>query len=76
MMRGVKVFGTGFPTLARSMPYTEVTENYVLYSDKSHLSFTPTPGVLELWFLYENMCVIDQFDYQIINIYNYKTNLI
>ena len=40
-LKGVKVFGTGFPSLPREFPKTEVTEDYVIYYDGSHKgSFT------------------------------------
>ena len=42
-LRGTKVFGTGFPTLARELPFSEVTETYVIYSDRSHREYAPTP---------------------------------
>lgn len=35
-LKGVKVFGSGFPTLAREYPKTEITEDYVIYYDGSH----------------------------------------
>lgn len=35
-LRNQRVFGTGFPSIAREYPKTEVTEDYVIYYDGSH----------------------------------------
>lgn len=40
-LKGTKVFGSGFPTLAREVPSTEVSQDYVVYFDQA-LKGTPT----------------------------------
>ena len=35
-LKGQRVFGTGFPSIAREYPKTEVGEDYVVYYDGSH----------------------------------------
>jgi hypothetical protein len=34
-LRGIKVFGSGFPSLPRELPATEVTDDYTIFYDNS-----------------------------------------
>lgn len=47
-LKGTKVFGTGFPSLAREAPGTEVTQDYVVYYDLSLKGTQTTQQLLEL----------------------------
>ncbi len=47
-LKGMKVFGTGFPSLARELPATEVTQDYVVYYDLALKGTPTTPLLLEL----------------------------
>lgn len=45
---GTKVFGSGFPSLAREFPGTEVNENYTVYYDLSHKASPSFAEALEI----------------------------